>query len=128
MTAIGQSVERADGPLRSDYAGYGTDIAAAARHLLSVLTSMQNETAQVQHSIDLAGLAGEAVVMIDSSAEERSVRIDLERSAPLPAKGERKTGSARPPASAMRQREEKSSGGGAFAAALAKAQERRKGA
>ena len=47
---------------------------------------------------------------------------------PLPAKGERKTGSARPPASAMRQREEKSSGGGAFAAAMAKAQERRKGA
>ena len=27
-------VERADGPLRSDYASYGTDIATAARHLL----------------------------------------------------------------------------------------------
>ena len=30
-------VERADGPLRSDYASYGNDIAAAARHLLSVI-------------------------------------------------------------------------------------------
>ena len=30
-------VERADGPLRSDYASYGNDIAAAARHLLSVV-------------------------------------------------------------------------------------------
>src|SRR5690242_14259132 len=29
-------VARADGPLRSDYATYGTDIASSARHLLSV--------------------------------------------------------------------------------------------
>ena len=36
-------VERADGPLRSDYASYGNDIAAAARHLLSVLRSMSEE-------------------------------------------------------------------------------------
>jgi signal transduction histidine kinase len=83
-------VERADGPLRSDYASYGTDIAAAARHLLSVLTSMRDEPAQVQHSIDLAGLAGEAVVMVDASAEERSVTIELERRDPLPAKGEQR--------------------------------------
>ena len=33
-------VERADGPLRSDYAAYASDIAAAARHLLSVIRSM----------------------------------------------------------------------------------------
>ena len=36
-------VERADGPLRSDYASYGNDIAAAARHLLSVLRSMSED-------------------------------------------------------------------------------------
>jgi signal transduction histidine kinase len=83
-------VERADGPLRSDYASYGTDIAAAARHLLSVLTSMGDEPAQVQHSIDLAGLAAEAVVMVDASAEERSVTIELERREALPAKGEQR--------------------------------------
>src|SRR5206468_4327528 len=33
-------VDRADGPLRSDYASYGNDIAAAARHLLSVIRGM----------------------------------------------------------------------------------------
>ena len=33
-------VERADGPLRSDYAAYASDIAAAGRHLLSVISSM----------------------------------------------------------------------------------------
>src|SRR5437868_2891014 len=64
-------VERADGPLRSDYASYGSDIAAAARHLLSVLTSMSDEPAAAHHSVDLAALAGEAVVMLDSSAQDR---------------------------------------------------------
>jgi len=81
-------VERADGPLRSDYASYGNDIAAAARHLLSVLASMNEEPAQAPHSIDLAALSAEAVVMLDSSAEERAVRIEIERSDALPAKGE----------------------------------------
>ena len=37
-------VERADGPLRSDYASYGNDIAAAARHLLSVLDVDERRT------------------------------------------------------------------------------------
>lgn len=81
-------VERADGPLRSDYASYGSDIAAAARHLLSVLTSMSEEPEHSGHSIDLAMLAGEAVVMLDSTAEERRTTIDLERAQSLPAKGE----------------------------------------
>ena len=81
-------VERADGPLRSDYASYGNDIAAAARHLLSVLTSMSEEPVQAQRSIDLAALAAEAVVMLDSSAEERNVSIEPEGSDSLPASGE----------------------------------------
>ena len=81
-------VERADGPLRSDYASYGSDIAAAARHLLSVLTSMSDEGTPGDEAIDLAALAGEAVVMLDSSAEERRATIDLERAQALPAKGD----------------------------------------
>jgi signal transduction histidine kinase len=81
-------VERADGPLRSDYANYGNDIAAAARHLLSVLASMSAEPAEAHHSIDLAALAAEAVAMLDTSAEERPVTIELDRRGPLPARGE----------------------------------------
>lgn len=84
-------VERADGPLRSDYANYGSDIAAAARHLLSVLTSMNEQSAQDVHLVDLAALAAEAVVMLDSSAEERGVRIELEEIATLQAKGEERS-------------------------------------
>jgi signal transduction histidine kinase len=81
-------VERADGPLRSDYASYGNDIAAAARHLLSVLTSMSEEPVQGPRSIDLAALAAEAVVMLDSPAEERRVTILPEGNGALPARGE----------------------------------------
>jgi signal transduction histidine kinase len=84
-------VERADGPLRSDYASYGNDIASAARHLLSVLTSMSSEPGIDQGSIDLARLAGEAVVMLDSSAEERGVAIELEKIEALPARGEERS-------------------------------------
>jgi len=81
-------VERADGPLRSDYASYGNDIAAAARHLLSVLTSMGEEPALESRSIDLAALAGEAIVILDAAAEERAVSIQPEGADSLPAKGE----------------------------------------
>ena len=81
-------VERSDGPLRSDYASYGNDIAAAARHLLSVLRAMSEDPATGHRSIDLAALAGEAMVMLESSAEERSVTIQVEPRDPLPATGQ----------------------------------------
>ena len=81
-------VERADGPLRSDYAGYGNDIAAAARHLLSVLTSMSAEPVAGSRPIDLSALVAEAVVMLESSANEQGVTIERNNSGPLPASGE----------------------------------------
>ena len=77
-----------DGPLRSDYAGYGGDIASAARHLLSVIRSMSEDPTEGQRTIDLAALAAEAVVMLEASAEERQVAIELEAKEPLPASGE----------------------------------------
>lgn len=81
-------VERADGPLRSDYASYGNDIATAARHLLSVIRSMSEDPSQAQSTIDLAAVAAEAVVMLDAAAEEREITITLEVQNPLPARGE----------------------------------------
>jgi signal transduction histidine kinase len=80
--------DRADGPLRSDYASYGNDIAAAARHLLSVLHAMREDPTQGQQSIDLAALAAEAVVMLESSAEDRGVSIKLDQIEALPASGQ----------------------------------------
>ena len=81
-------VERADGPLRSDYASYGNDIAAAARHLLSVVRSMSEDPAHGHRAIDLAALAAEAVVMLEPTAEERGVSIEPEKSGGLPASGQ----------------------------------------
>ncbi|MGZ2411467.1 signal transduction histidine kinase [Sphingomonas sp. F9_3S_D5_B_2] len=81
-------LDRADGPLRNNYAGYGGDIAAAARHLLSVVQSMNEEPAQAPSTVDLAALAAEAVVMLEAAAEERRVEIRADESGALPASGE----------------------------------------
>jgi len=81
-------VERSDGPLRSDYASYGGDIAAAAQHLLSVIESMRRDSADGHRVIDLAALSAEAVVLLEASAEEREVEIRLDVDQPLPASGE----------------------------------------
>ena len=83
-------VERADGPLRSDYASYAGDIAAAARHLLSVIRSMVDEPAQVTAVIDLATLAGEAIALVQPQADERSVSLALRGEAAVPVHGERR--------------------------------------
>jgi signal transduction histidine kinase len=81
-------VERADGPLRSDYANYGSDIASAARHLLSVIRAMSEDPRHGQQTIDLGAIAAEAVVMLESSAEDQGVRIELRAQEALPASGE----------------------------------------
>ena len=79
---------RGDGPLRGDYATYATDIAAAARHLLSVIGSMSQEQGHAYRTVDLAALAAEAVVLVDAAAELRRVSVRLDSSGPLPANGE----------------------------------------
>jgi signal transduction histidine kinase len=49
---------------------------------------MGEESAPSERSVDLAALAGEAVVMLDPSAEERGVAIELPREPSLSARGE----------------------------------------
>ncbi len=83
-----QIAARSDGPLRSDYAAYASDISAAARHLLSVIHSMSEEPGQSHRTIDLAALAAEAVVLLEASAQASRVAIILEANETLPAKGE----------------------------------------
>ena len=74
-----QIMRASEGPLQSDYASYGNDIASAARHLLSVLRAMSENPAQAYGVVDLAALAAEAVIMLQSSAEERGVHVELDR-------------------------------------------------
>ena len=91
IESAGRIVDRADGPLRGDYASYGSDIAAAARHLSSVIRDMgesRSEQSDASAPVDITALAAEAVVMVEPAAEERSVHIELEAQQPLRALGQ----------------------------------------
>lgn len=76
MAAASKIVERSDGPLRSDYASYAGDIAAAARHLHSVIRSM-SEGAAVASKLDLAHCASEAIGFVTAAADLKDVRVTL---------------------------------------------------
>lgn len=88
IAAADKIVERTDGPLRSDYADYACDIAAAGRHLLSVIRAM-SEGAADPHRVDLAACVDEAVGLVAAAAEMRGVSLDVHSSpVPLAANGE----------------------------------------
>ncbi|HJR83661.1 MAG TPA: PAS domain-containing sensor histidine kinase [Sphingomicrobium sp.] len=82
-------VQQSEGPLRSDYADYASDIAAAARHLLSVIRSMNGDSEE-DHTdrVDLVSLATEAGGMLEATAHPRRVKIILQPSAPVTARGD----------------------------------------
>jgi signal transduction histidine kinase len=83
-------VDRADGPLRSDYASYAGDIAAAARHLLSVIRSMVDQPPESTAVVDLVDLASEAIALIQPQADERNVTLVMRGEAAIPVHGERR--------------------------------------
>ena len=80
--------DRADGPLRSDYATYAGDISAAAKHLLSVIRAMVDQPPEGDASIDLSPLVDEAIGLVQSKAESRSVVIVRDGADSLAAAGE----------------------------------------
>ena len=90
ISAAERIVDRSEGPLRSDYAAYAGDIAAAGRHLLSVIKSMtEQEAAKVEGIVDLAEAAREAIQLVETRAEERSIQIEsVGTGEPLPSSGE----------------------------------------
>ena len=72
-----------DGPLRRDYTGYAADIAAAGRHLLSLIDDLVDLQAiegagfrPEAEPVDLADLARRAGGLLAVRAAEGSVRID----------------------------------------------------
>lgn len=81
-------VQQSDGPLRSDYADYAGDIAAAARHLLSVIRSMNGEGGQDRDRVDVAALANEAIGLMESMARAAQVTIVSEPSRQISAHGD----------------------------------------
>jgi signal transduction histidine kinase len=75
IAAADRIVDRSEGPLRSDYAAYAGDIAAAGRHLLSVIRSMTEQEAKDTAHVDVAKASNEAVQLVQARAGEQSVAI-----------------------------------------------------
>ena len=88
--------EQPEGPLRRDYAGYATDIAAAGRHLLALVDDLVDlqaierpDFAPDDDRIDLAELARNAAGLLAVRAADRNVAIDAPASDEvLPAVGD----------------------------------------
>jgi len=84
-----EMIDRSEAPVRDEYAAYAADIAAAARHLLSVIRSLGNESdASDGHHVDLAMLAAEAVALVESTARERGIVVGVQPVESLTARGE----------------------------------------
>jgi signal transduction histidine kinase len=75
IAAADRIVDRTDGPLRSDYAAYAGDIAAAGRHLMSVVRAMTDTESNAGTRIDLARSVAEAVQLVQARADELGVSI-----------------------------------------------------
>ena len=100
LAAIVDSAEllkaQSEGPLRSDYAGYAGDIAAAGRHLLALVGDLVDlqaierpDFAPEAEPVDLADLARRAAGLLGVRAADRRVRIDAPRGdETLPAVGD----------------------------------------
>lgn len=78
IAAAERIVDRSEGPLRSDYAAYAGDIAAAGRHLLSVVHSITDQQAPASTGqLNLVASASEAIQLVQPRAEERSIHVEL---------------------------------------------------
>lgn len=81
-------VQQSDGPLKSDYADYASDIAAAARHLQSVVRSMNHEGVTSDGQVDLVALSLEASGLLEAAAHARRITFLVAPSAPIMARGD----------------------------------------
>jgi signal transduction histidine kinase len=78
IAAAERIVDRSEGPLRSDYAAYAGDIAAAGRHLLSVVHSITDQQSPASTGqLNLVACASEAILLVQPRAEERSIHVEL---------------------------------------------------
>nr|WP_314447115.1 ATP-binding protein [uncultured Sphingomonas sp.] len=95
---IGQAEEiaaRSQGPLKTDYAGYGADIAAAARHLLELLATLGDGAATDAadpgasgEALDLAELVLDAAGLLQAEAAPRRVLLDVGGEGSLTVRGQ----------------------------------------
>ena len=84
-----EMIGHSEAPVRQEYAAYATDIATAAKHLLSVIRSLAEQADnEGANQVDLTVLTSEAVGLVETAARERSIIIGVEPVEMLPARGE----------------------------------------
>jgi signal transduction histidine kinase len=84
-----EMIDRTEGPGKAAYADYAADIAAAARHLLSVIRSLGERAGEPGRTqVDLPELAAEAAALLESAAREREIAIAIQPAQELAALGE----------------------------------------
>lgn len=84
-----EMIKRAEGTVSGEYRAYAADIAAAGRHLLSVIRSLGEQAdSPERNQVDLPELASEAVALIESAAKEREIVIAVQPVESLAAHGE----------------------------------------
>ncbi|WP_187107767.1 sensor histidine kinase [Sphingomonas xanthus] len=83
IAAADRIVDRSEGPLRSDYAAYAGDIAAAGRHLLSVIRAMTEQKPGDADRINVAQAARDAIQLVQANAAEKNIQIEPVGSAPV---------------------------------------------
>ncbi|MGI8706181.1 MAG: sensor histidine kinase [Sphingomicrobium sp.] len=89
VTSAEEMIGRTGAGVRSEYADYASDIAGAARHLLSVIRSLSEQSeSPCGAQVNLPELASEAVALIESAAREREILLAVEPRKPLIARGE----------------------------------------
>jgi signal transduction histidine kinase len=81
-------IDRSDSPAGNEYAVYAADIAAAAKHLLSVIRSLGEQDTPQRHQVDLADLTTEAVGLIETAASDRGIAIAVQPMGIFTARGE----------------------------------------
>jgi signal transduction histidine kinase len=86
---------RSQGPLKTDYAGYGVDIATAARHLLEIVAALGNgpsgagsEGYSAGEAMDLAELVLEAAGLVQADASARGILLDVGGEGSLQVRGQ----------------------------------------
>lgn len=83
-------IERSDGEVRAEYSAYAADIATAARHLLSVIRSLGEDSASESsaNQVDVGKVAGEAAALCEKAAKERQIAIGVEQTQGTFVRGE----------------------------------------
>jgi signal transduction histidine kinase len=84
-----EMIGQAEAPARQEYAAYASDIATAARHLLSVIHSLaEHRDSKEPNMVDVAALAAEAVGLVESAAREKSILMRVQPMDTFFARGE----------------------------------------